>query len=151
MFIRMKVNPKKVILWKKLKPYLYFWIGCWYYYMLQQTFISVKKKKKKKKKKNLGWYIYIILYHMFTFFKSDVYTNYWISLSINMFVCWRERCSTIFREEYKEVHQLTQEVIDQWLWLQGRVTARWVLIFCKIFFSTAFFFILMLNRYSTTL
>lgn len=37
---------------------------------------------------------------------------------IAMFVCWRERCSRIFREEYKDIHHLTQEVIDQWLWLQ---------------------------------
>lgn len=35
-------------------------------------------------------------------------------LLISVFVCWRERCSRIFRDEYKVIEVLTREVLEQW-------------------------------------
>lgn len=33
---------------------------------------------------------------------------------LSIFICWRERCTRIFREKEKEVDELTEEVLYQW-------------------------------------
>lgn len=39
-------------------------------------------------------------------------------LLIALFICWRERCSRIFREETKTINELTEEVKEQWKYNQ---------------------------------
>lgn len=38
-------------------------------------------------------------------------------LLLAMFICWRERCTRIFREQNKEIQELVAEVQEQWNFL----------------------------------